>query len=118
MRARSCRTLFLTAAALLGIGTTGGGLLLSIAEGLPYLEGLWLAFTIVSTTGFGSGPATPAGIILAMIVFLIAVVAYVLLLVAAGESAMRRVQPTHPHREAQVVPEADIARIMRELSRN
>lgn len=118
MRMRSSRTPLLSAAALLVGGTSGSGLLFSIAEDVSYIEGLWLAFTIVSTTGFGPGPATATGKILAMVLFAVTVVAYVLLLIAAAESAMRRAQTAHPHRGRQVIPEADIARIMREMSQN
>lgn len=118
MQAPSRRMLVSTAAALLGIGTAGGGAVLAATEGYAYLEGVWMAFAVVSTTGFGDGPTTPPGMIVAMILFGLAVVAYVLLLVAAGEAALRRAETSRPQPRPEAIPATDVARIMRELSRN
>lgn len=118
MRARSRRMLVVTAATLLSVATAGGGAILSAVEGVSFLDGTWMAFTVVSTTGFGPGPSTPLGMIVAMILFGLAVLAYVLLLVAAGEAALRRAGHFRPQQRPEAIPATDVARIMRELSRN
>jgi Ion channel len=60
--------LFTSIIGLLAI-VTGGGTLLAVAEGVEILDGIWLAFNVVTTTGFGSGPRTAMGQLLSMGLF-------------------------------------------------
>ena len=46
-----------------------GGALISVFEDLSYRGGVWIAFSVVSTTGFGEGPQTLAGVLSSMAVF-------------------------------------------------
>lgn len=68
---------------LLVAGTVGGGVLAAV-ERISMLDGMWLAFTVLSTTGFGDGPVTVPGRLVAMILFVMAAVSYLLLLTAAS----------------------------------
>ena len=49
-----------------------GGVLLAFAEGVQILDGMWLAFNQVTTTGFGRGPVTSLGQGLSVVIFVIA----------------------------------------------
>jgi hypothetical protein len=67
-----------------------GGAALAAAENTGYVEGLELAFSTISTTGFGLGPQTTLGLALTMLVFAAGVACWFAILVAAFESGMRR----------------------------
>jgi hypothetical protein len=76
-----------------------GGASLALVENTSYLDGVWLAFCVISTTGFGDGPRTWGGIVLSMIVFAFAAVAWFGVLLAAVETGLRRagVGRQHPN---------------------
>lgn len=69
-----------------------GGLVLALVESVTVLAGIWLAFNVLSTTGFGPGPATPAGQMFAMGLFMVGVVCWFGILVSAIEAANMRLQ--------------------------
>ncbi len=108
----------LVALVLLVAGTVAGGALLAALEGTPYREGVWLAFTVVSTTGFGDGPATTPGMVVVMGIFAVALVAYVLMGIVAFEFGLRRFARDRPSRAPAMVPESDVHRLLRQLSPN
>ena len=78
------RRLVATATVALVMATAVGGAILAAVERISMLDGVWLAFTVISTTGFGEGPVTVPGRLVAMTVFVLAVVSYLLLLTAAS----------------------------------
>lgn len=108
----------LTALFLLVAGTVVGGALLAELEGTSYREGVWLAFTVVSTTGFGDGPVTTLGMIVVMGIFAVALSAYMLMAIVAFEFGLRRVESHRLYPAPTLVPESDVHRILRQLSRN
>jgi hypothetical protein len=61
------------------VATLVGGALLGAMEGVGLDEGLWLAFSVVSTAGYVA-PGTAAGRGVVVVVFAWALVSYVLLL--------------------------------------
>jgi len=76
---------------VLGVVLVGGGAL-AFVEQHSYLDGIWLAFSVVSTTGFGEGPKTAPGQVLAMGLFVLAAACWFGIALAAVESAMTRFQ--------------------------
>jgi hypothetical protein len=78
-------------AGLLMVMLAGGGGLALTGE-LSYLEGVWLAFNVISTTGFGEGPHTPGGILLSILLFTLGTVHWFGVLVATFELALARSQ--------------------------
>lgn len=107
--------LLVAATVALTAATSLGGWVLSALEDLAYLDGLWMAFTVVSTTGFGEGPATVPGQLVAMLLFACAAGAYLLLLAVAYA---RGTQLADERRRLRVVSERDVRRVARELHRN
>jgi hypothetical protein len=71
---------------------TAGGTLLGIVEGVGALGGIWVAFNVVTTTGFGSGPATTVGQLLSMGYFIMAATCWFGVLIVAVETASMRFQ--------------------------
>jgi hypothetical protein len=71
---------------------TGGGVLLGVAEGIGVLGGMWLAFNVVTTTGFGAGPASGAGQLLSAGLFFVAACCWFGVLVVAIEIGNMRFQ--------------------------
>ena len=71
------------AAAGLIVLVLAGGFALSLLENTTYGEGLWLAFVVVSTTGFGDGPQTAAGRVFSVVLFVTAAIDWFAVLVAA-----------------------------------
>lgn len=67
-----------------------GGAILSVVEDAGYREGVWLAFSVISTTGFGEGPATVAGEILSMILFALGAALWFGVVLSAFEIGLRR----------------------------
>ncbi|MDP8927161.1 MAG: hypothetical protein M3O70_00900 [Actinomycetota bacterium] len=110
--------LVLTALFLLLASTIVGGALLAALEGTPYREGVWLAFTVVSTTGFGDGPATTPGMVVVMGIFAAALIAYTLMAIVAFEFGLRRTERDRLYRAPTIVPESDVHRLLRQLSPN
>lgn len=71
---------------------TVGGTALALVEGIGVFDGLWLAFNVVTTTGFGSGPQTALGQILSMAIFVVAASCWFGVLVVAIEVGNMRFQ--------------------------
>ncbi len=112
------RTLIAVGASLLVLGTLVGGPLLAHAEQLELIEGWKMAFSVVSTTGFGDGPATAVGLLSIIGVFAVAVAGYFLLIAAAFEHAMQRIENDRLRRLRMRWTEKDALRLLDELSRN
>lgn len=102
---------------IFGSAVSFGGWLLARLEAIPLFEGVVLAFWTVSTLGFGDGPATRAGAVVVMAVFSLAVLGYFVLLVAAFEAALERVETRRLSR-VRLSSERDAARLLRELNHN
>ena len=94
-----------------------GGVLLSIVEQVEYLQGVWLAFSVVSTTGFGQGPSTSGGMGISMALFVLAMPAYVAL-VAGAVMAAQELNPTVAARPRPMLVERDVRRVVEDLNRN
>lgn len=79
-----------------GLGLGGivvvGGALLALIESSTILAGVWLAFNVVTTVGFGSGPSTAAGQLMSIGLFTLAAMCWFGVLVAAIEAANMRMQ--------------------------
>ena len=69
-----------------------GGALISVFEDLSYRGGVWIAFSVVSTTGFGEGPQTLAGVLSSMAVFAFAALCWFALLVTGIELGLAHYQ--------------------------
>lgn len=112
---RTARSLLVAGQVSLVAATMVGGSVLSDVEDVSLLDGVWLAFSVVSTTGFGAGPVTSSGRIAAMAIFAWAVVSYLLLAVAA----MLTTRELGQHRRRQrVIAERDVRRVIEELHPN
>lgn len=110
---------FLLAALFLLVGgTVVGGALLAGLEGTTYREGVWLAFTVISTTGFGDGPASTPGMFVVMGIFAVALSAYTLMAIVAFEFGLRRFERDRLDRAPTLVGERDVHRLLRQLSQN
>jgi hypothetical protein len=70
----------------------GGGLLIGLVEGTGPRGGIWLAFNSVTTTGFGTGPATAMGQLLLMALFILGACCWFGVLLVALEAASMRFQ--------------------------
>jgi Ion channel len=77
-----------------------GGALISAADGSGYSEGLWVAFSIVTTVGFGDGPGTGLGRLISATLFIIAAVSWFGVVVVAVEVGLSRFQHIALVREA------------------
>lgn len=114
---RVVRRLVLAGVGSLTVLCAVGAGVFSLVEEVGYLEGLWLAFSVVSTTGFGQGPATPAGMVTSMVLFVLALPAYVTL----GAAAIVMAQELNPARTRSPRPmlvERDVRRVVDDLNRN
>lgn len=111
------RLLLFVAAAYLTTLALAAGAILAAVDDVAFIDGLWMAFSVVSTTGFGAGPATSAGMLTSMGLFVAAVPGYVAMLVAATMLA-REIQGRlgTPHRP--VLVERDVHRVLHDLNRN
>lgn len=114
---RTIRRLVAAGAASLVAVSMVGGAILAAVEDVAYLDGLWLAFTVVSTTGFGEGPATPAGMVVSMVVFVGALPGY-LSLVAAAMMIGRGAQGSLRHGPRPMLVERDVRKVVRDVNRN
>jgi hypothetical protein len=63
---------------------------LAWAEGTDYVSGLRLAFSTVSTTGFGTGPQTTPGTFVVFGLFFMGAACWFIILLGCFESALRR----------------------------
>lgn len=102
-----------TLSLLVALAAGGGALML--VEGGSYLDGLWLSFSVVSTTGFGEGPTTGAGRAVAMLVFAWAVASYLLLVAAAYAHGQLLADE---RRRLHVMSRRDVRELARDLPRN
>lgn len=84
------RTLITGGAFGLGVIVAVGGLLLAWAEGTGYIAGVGLAFSTVSTTGFGIGPQTTSGTLVMFGVFVTGVGCWMPIVIACFELGLRR----------------------------
>ena len=86
------RTRRLIVGGALGLVTvaTLGGFALAAAEGTDYGDGLMLAFSTISTTGFGAGPQTGWGLAATMGVFAAGAACWFAIILAAFETGLRR----------------------------
>ena len=83
--------LFASIIGLLAI-VTGGGSLVAVVEGIEVLDGIWLAFNVVTTTGFGRGPGTVLGQLLSMGLFVVSAYCWFGALLVVIEIASMRFQ--------------------------
>lgn len=65
---------------------------MGVAEGRGYFEGVWHVFNVVTTVGFGPGPASGVGQALAFVAFWLAAVCWFGILVVAIEVGHARFQ--------------------------
>ncbi len=81
---------------VIGLAVTAGlgAMALSVAEDLSLLDGLWLCFTVITTIGFGEGPVTGAGRLVAAGCFFAAATCWFGLLSVSVEVGMARYQRT------------------------
>lgn len=79
---------------VLGITVGVGALALSAAEDLSLVDGLWLCFTVITTIGFGEGPVTGAGRLIAAGCFFAAASCWFGLISVSVEVGMARYQRT------------------------
>jgi hypothetical protein len=86
---RTGRLLIGGAGGLLAVMAVGAAPL-ALSEGGSYVDGLALAFSIISTTGFGPGPQTTPGLAATMAVFGAGAVCWFAIIVAAFETGLRR----------------------------
>jgi hypothetical protein len=89
---RDSRVVLTTSIGGLVLVLFGGGVAMSALEGLPVLDGVWMAFSVISTVGFGEGPSSVGGRLLSVFVFAAASLCYFWLIVVAVEAAMERFQ--------------------------
>jgi len=81
---------------VIGLAVTAGlgALGLSVAEDLSLVNGLWLCFTVITTIGFGEGPVTGAGRLVAAGCFLAAATCWFGLISVSVEVGLARHQST------------------------
>ncbi len=81
---------------VIGLAVTAGvgGLGLSVAEDLSLMNGLWLCFTVITTIGFGEGPITGAGRLVAAGCFFAAATCWFGLISVSVEVGLARYQRT------------------------
>jgi hypothetical protein len=77
-----------------------GGALVAVADGSGYSEGLWVAFGIVTTIGFGDGPATGLGRLITVALFIVTAAGWFGVVVVAVEVGLSRFQHIALVREA------------------
>lgn len=99
------------------IATFVGGALMAVLEDVGMDEGLWIAFSAVSTTGYVA-PSTPAGRGIIFVVFAWALLSYVLLLTGAVLLARATAWDRPTRRVADTIPEDDIRRVVESIRMN
>ena len=77
-----------------------GGLLVAAAEGIPYRQGLWLVFNVITTTGYGEPPETGWGQLVAGGAFMAAAVCWFAIVSVAVELGLSRFERNALVREA------------------
>lgn len=88
----TARTILCGCAAAIVSTIVVGGVALAMVEGVGIFDGIWLAFNLVATTGFGDGPQTTLGHFVSMLVFLVAACSWFGVLVVAIEVGNMRFQ--------------------------
>jgi hypothetical protein len=76
----------------LGVALVAGAALISLAEGVAYREGLWVAFNVVTTVGLADEPGSAAGRLGAAAIFVVAAVSWFGVVVVAVEVGLSRFQ--------------------------
>lgn len=109
------RRLMIAGFASLVAATVVGGFAFAWVEQTTVPDGIWLAFTVVSTTGFGDGPTTVGGQAIAMVAFLWAAASYLVLLVGASAYGQLLAEE---RRRLQVISRRDVRQVVRGLHRN
>ncbi len=77
-----------------------GGALIAVADGSGYSDGLWVAFGVVTTIGFGDGPETGPGRLITAGLFIATAVSWFGVVVVAVEVGLSRFQHIALVREA------------------
>jgi hypothetical protein len=77
-----------------------GGALIAVADGSGYSEGLWVAFGVVTTIGFGDGPVSGLGRLITAGLFIVTALGWFGVAVVAVEVGLSRFQHTALVREA------------------
>ena len=77
-----------------------GGLVMSAADGIAYTAGLWLVFNVITTIGFGDGPASGMGRLVAGGAFMSAAVCWFGIVSVAVELGLSRFEHDALIREA------------------
>lgn len=88
----SVRAVLLLCTSVLILLVVVGGLLLAVVETMSAMSGIWLAFNVITTTGFGPGAATPEGQLMSIGLFLVGATAWFGVLVSAIEISNLRLQ--------------------------
>jgi hypothetical protein len=88
----SARAVLLGCAAGIATIVLAGGVLLALVEGIGLFAGVWLAFNVVTTTGFGAGPSSGSGQLLSMALFTFGACCWFGVLVVAIEVGHMRFQ--------------------------
>lgn len=83
--------LLVSVGGLIAVVAVAGGLMM-LAEGGSYFEGVWYVFNVISTVGFGAGPASGLGQLLAILAFWIAATCWFGILLVAIEMGYARFQ--------------------------
>lgn len=86
------RGILIWSAGALVVLVIAGGSLLAVVESISSMAGIWLAFNVISTTGFGPGAQTTAGQLMSMGLFLVAATCWFGVLVSAIEISNMRLQ--------------------------
>ncbi len=81
---------------VIGLAATStlGALALSVFEHLSMANGLWMCFSVITTIGFGDGPATAAGRLVSAGTFFIAAACWFGLISVSVEAGLARYQRT------------------------
>ena len=77
-----------------------GGFLMAAAEGIGYTKGLWTVFNVATTTGFGEGPMSALGQIVAVGAFAAAAACWFGIMSVALEVGLSRFERNALVREA------------------
>jgi hypothetical protein len=77
-----------------------GGFLMAAAEGIAYIKGLWTVFNVATTTGFGDGPTSTLGRLVAAGAFVAATACWFGIISVAVEVGLSRFEHNALVREA------------------
>ncbi len=88
----STRAVALASVGGIALTVLAGGGAIAVADGLSYFGGIWMAFNVVTTIGFGPGPASGWAQLAAMGTFGFAGMCWFGLLLVAIEAAQARFQ--------------------------